>query len=495
MSGIKGLVKDTAIYGTSSIIGRFINWLLVPLYAYNLESQADYGRVTFIYSWIALFLIIITSGMETGFFRFANDKNEKAPDTVYTTALSYVGIIAVIFFTIVCLFSSPISIAIEIPGHYDYVMIIGSIIAIDAFVSIPFAYLRFRQMPVKFATYKLISIGITILANVFFIILCPIILKSNPRLISWFYNPNYQVGYILISNLIASGTILIIMLRHIISIKFSFRTQLLRKMLAYSFPILILGIAGIMNQNIDKLLFPYLIEDKSMAMHQLGIYSANFKIALLMMLFTQAFRYAFEPFIFSHSKGEDKRAQFAVSMKYFVLCGIFIFIGVMFYLDIIKYFVGPEYFAGLVVVPIVMLGQLFSGIFFNLSLWYKLIDKTKWGAYFSIIGFFIILISYIFLVPAYGYVGAAWASTIGFFVIMLISYFVGQKYYPIDYDIKTIAKYLFIAALIYLLGMKISMDNIYLKLGIRTIIIAIFTIYVITKESTLRSIIKSIIKK
>ena len=385
MAGIKSLAKDTAIYGMSSIIGKFLNWCLTPLYTYLLVP-AEYGIVVYLYAWIGTMLVLLTYGLETGFFRYANDSSKGDPQTVYSTCMTSLGITTCLFLILVFSFLSPISGALQYGQHQDYIGMIAIIIALDVFSALPFAYLRYRLRPLRFAFLKLLNIALTIIFNLFFLVVCPVIYKNHPDLISWFYRPDYGAGYILVSNVIASFVLLLLLTPEIFRIRWHFDWRLLKEILHYSFPLLILGLAGIMNQNLDKILYPYLLSDPQVAADQLGIYGANVKIAVVMIMFTQAFRYAYEPFIFAKTKGEDKRTTYAMAMKYFVIVDLLIFLGVMFYLDIIRYFIDPRYFVGLRVVPIIMLAELFSGIFFNLSLWYKLTDRTQWGVYFSLIG-------------------------------------------------------------------------------------------------------------
>ena len=243
-----------------------------------------------------------------------------------------------------------------------------------------------------------------------------------------------------------------------------------------------------MNQNLDKILYPYLLSDPQVAADQLGIYGANVKIAVVMIMFTQAFRYAYEPFIFAKTKGEDKRTTYAMAMKYFVIVDLLIFLGVMFYLDIIRYFIDPRYFVGLRVVPIIMLAELFSGIFFNLSLWYKLTDRTQWGVYFSLIGLVIIVALNVLFVPKFGYIACAWAAFACYFVMMFLSWLVGQKYYPIHYDLKSIGKYLFLALVLYGIAVSVPIENMLLRLGFRTILLFIYLIYLIRHDLPLNQI-------
>ena len=301
MAGIKSLAKDTAIYGMSSIIGKFLNWCLTPLYTYLLVP-AEYGIVVYLYAWIGTMLVLLTYGLETGFFRYANDSSKGDPQTVYSTCMTSLGITTCLFLILVFSFLSPISGALQYGQHQDYIGMIAIIIALDVFSALPFAYLRYRLRPLRFAFLKLLNIALTIIFNLFFLVVCPVIYKNHPDLISWFYRPDYGAGYILVSNVIASFVLLLLLTPEIFRIRWHFDWRLLKEILHYSFPLLILGLAGIMNQNLDKILYPYLLSDPQVAADQLGIYGANVKIAVVMIMFTQAFRYAYEPFIFAKTR-------------------------------------------------------------------------------------------------------------------------------------------------------------------------------------------------
>ena len=496
MAGVKSLAKDTAIYGMSSIIGKFLNWCLTPLYTYLLVPD-EYGIIVNLYAWIGLMLVLLTYGLETGFFRFANDPDKGNPQTVYSTCMTSLGITTILFLGFISFFLAPISQALQCEGHPEYIVMIALIISLDVFSALPFAWLRYRLRPLRFAFLKLLNIALTIGFNLFFLVACPAIHKVEPQWISWFYNPGYGAGYILVSNVIASFVLLLTLTPEIFRIQWHFRYDLLKQILRYSFPLLILGLAGIMNQNLDKILYPYLIADQTEAMNQLGIYGANAKIAVVMIMFTQAFRYAYEPFIFAKTKGEDKRSTYALAMKYFIIVDLLIFLGVMFYLDIIRYFIDPRYFAGLKVVPIIMMAELFSGIFFNLSLWYKLTDKTQWGVYFSLIGLIIIVSMNVILVPRFGYIACAWAAFACYFAMMFFSWLFGQRYYPINYDLKSISKYVALALALFGIAMWVNIDNLILRLGFRTILLLIYFIYLIRHDLPLNQIpfINKIVRK
>lgn len=487
MAGVKSLAKDTAIYGLSSIIGKFLNWCLTPLYTYLLMPE-EYGIIVNLYAWIGLMLVLLTYGLETGFFRFANDPDKGDSQTVYSTCMTSTGITTSLFLVLVFSFLRPLADVLQSGAHPEYIALIAVIIALDVFSALPFAYLRYRLRPLQFAMLKLLNIGFTIAFNIFFLVICPKIYIAHPEWIGWFYDPTYGVGYILVSNALTSGIILLMLFPEIFRIQWHFDFKLLRQILHYSFPLLILGLAGMLNQNFDKILYTYLIPDATEASHQLGIYGANAKIAVVMIMFTQAFRYAYEPFIFARTKGEDKRITYALAMKFFIIVDLLIFLGVMFYLDIIRYFIDPRYFEGLKVVPIIMMAELFSGIFFNLSLWYKLTDRTQWGVYFSLIGLVIIVAANVIFVPHFGYVACAWAAFACYFAMMFFSWLIGQKYYPINYDLKAIAKYTGLALLLYVIGTWITIDNLPLRLVFRTGLLIVYLVYLIKKDLPLNEI-------
>ncbi len=481
MAGVKSLAKDTAIYGVSSIVGRFLNWCLVPLYT-RLFPEDMYGVVTYVYSIVALTLIILTYGMETGFFRFANHERYSNPDEVYSTSLTSLGFTSTLFFALVLLFLEPVSRAMECGGHESYVWMMALAVAIDAYSCIPFAYLRYKKRPVRFAMLKLVNIGLNIVLNIFFLLICPWLMRVAPGWVEWFYVADFGIGYIFLSNLIASAVTLLMLLPDIVRIPLKFNGRLLREMLAYSFPLLVLGIAGIMNQTLDKILYPVLATSDAMA--GLGIYGANYKIAIVMVMFIQAFRFAYEPFIFSQSRerGDNKLQAYRDAMKYFVIFALFIFLGVMYYLDILRYFVRPDYWAGLKVVPVIMAAEFFFGIFFNLSLWYKLTDKTVWGTWFSLLGLAVTVVLNVLLVPRYGYMGCAWAAFCCYGVMMLASYFVGNAKYPIGYNVGRLMFYVGLAGVLYPLGCCIELGAHWADFIYRGALLALYVFVVMRRE-------------
>ncbi len=501
MAGIKSLVKDTAIYGVSSIVGRFLNWMLVPLYTITF-AVAEYGVVTFVYSVVALALVILTYGLETGFFRFANHERWKDPMEVYSTSLISLATTSTLFIVLVLVFLGPCTVAMECDGHPSYVAMMAICVGIDAFTALPYGYLRYRKRPFRFATIRLINIGLNIGLNLFFILLCPYLMRVAPATVSWFYAPDFGIGYIFLANLIASAVNLVMMIPELTGFRWRFNSKLWREMMVYSAPLLVLGVAGIMNQTIDKILYPHLVSDPAEAMYGLGIYGANYKIAVLLLVFLQAFRFAYEPFIFSRAKedgGADKKQAYRDAMTYFVAFALFIFLGVMFYLNIIRHFIAARYFSGLGVVPIIMAGEIFFGIFFNLSVWYKLTDRTYWGMIFSLIGLTVTIVLNVVLVPHIGYMGCAIAALSSYALMMLLSFFFGHRYYPLHYPVGRILTYFLTAGVLYAVGFHLLP---LLGLGawvnglIRAALLAVFVwVFVRVEGVPLRSLTEPVLKK
>lgn len=472
MAGLKSLAKETAIYGVSSIVGRFLNYLLVPVYTIALPaSSGGYGVVTNIYAWVALILVLLTCGMETGFFRFAN-KGQDDPMRVYSTTLLSVSIGSLVFLALGLLFLEPIAGWLEYGEHPWYIGMMMIVVAMDAIQSIPFAYLRYKKRPIKFAALKLLFIFLNIALNLFYYV----ILEGN------------DVGYAFLFNLVCTSVVMVCMIPELRGFTYVLDKELLKRMLRYSLPLVILGVAGILNQVADKIIFPFVYPDEAEATIQLGIYGAASKIAMIMAMFTQAFRFAYEPFVFGKSKEKDSREMYAQAMKFFIIFTLLAFLAVMFYLDILRHVIGRDYWDGLRVVPIVMAAEIFMGIYFNLSFWYKLIDETRWGAYFSLTGCIILILMNIFLVPKYGYIACAWAGFTGYGVAMLLSYFVGQKKYPIQYDLKAIGMYVLFAAVLYVAAEYVSIDNIYLRMAYRTVLLLLFIAYVVKRDLPLNQI-------
>ena len=483
---MKKLAKETAMYGVSSILGKFMNWMMVPLYTYVLASPAEYGIVTNLYAWTALLLVMLTYGMETGFLRFAN-KNKEEAGKVYSTTLIAVGFTSTIFALTCIIFSHPIASAMGYANHSEFIALLGTTVAFDAFGCIPYVYLRFKNRPIRFVALNLFAIFVNIFFNIFFLVLCPWLMVKAPNLVSWFYNPNYGVGYVFVSNIISTAMVTIALLFDVFVVKFEFDKELLKKMLRYSLPLVVLGIAGTMNQTLDKILFKMLMPGVH-GIAELGIYGATSKIALVMLMFTQAFRYSYEPFIFAQKKDKNSLEAYADAMKFYILFALFIFLGMVLYMDIFKYVIQHNYWVGLKVVPIVMFSFIFQGIFFNLSLWYKLTDKTMYGAWFSILGTTIIVVLNVLLVPRYSYMGCAWAAFACYFVNMVVSYYYGQKHMPIKYDLKTIGLYTGVTLLFYVISLFIKTPYTVVNVMLKSVLMLAFLVLLIKRDFPLRTI-------
>ena len=463
MGKLTTIFKDTAIYGLSSIIGRFLNYLLVPLYTAQFSAASGaYGIITNIYAYVALAMVLLTFGMETTYFRFTN-KTHTDSETVYGTTLITVGSISLVFAVLVLLLLSPISQLMGYGDHPDYVGVMAVTIAIDSFLCIPFAHLRQQRKAIKFAALKLLNIMVTILLN----------------LIYFYFMDGKNVGYVFYINLACTVMLAVCLITEYTGFRWKLDKVLLRNMLSYSWPILILGIAGILNQTADKMLFPYIYEGSDMRA-QLGIYGACSKIAMIMAMITQAFRFAYEPIVFAGVKDKDQHEMYTKTMKFFIIFTLLAFLIVVGYMDLLKYIVrNPDYWVGLKVVPIVMAAEIMMGIYFNLSFWYKIIDKTIWGAIFSGIGCAVLLAVNIIFVPKYGFMACAWGGFAGYGVAMLASYFVGQKYYPLKYPIKEIVLYVVLAYVLFRL-MDLSVDWPMMgRLAFNTLLILIFVAVIV----------------
>ena len=435
MANLKSLAKDTAIYGLSSIVGRFLNYLLVPLYTHYMpKDSGDYGVSTNIYAYTALILVLLTFGMETTLFRFANDGKYK-PDTVLSTAMATVGSLTAVFLLLIFGFIGPISGALGYTEHPDYLLMMAVVVALDAIQAIPFSYLRFQKRAIRFASLKMLFIVLNIAMNVIYFVELG---KTS-------------VFYVFFINLLCTSLITFFFLPDMFRIQWKFDGQLLKTMFSYSWPILVLGIAGILNQVADKIIFPLVYPDEAQANVQLGIYGSCVKIAMIMAMITQAFRYAYEPIVFAKSKDADKTEYYATAMKYFIIFTLLAFLCVMGWMPVLKYIIGADYREGLGVVPIVMMAEIFMGIYFNLSFWYKLIDKTIYGAWFSLVGCIVLFAVNILLIPTYGYWACAWGGFAGYGTAMVLSYIIGQKKNPIPYPLKNIALYFIIAMVAFAL--------------------------------------------
>ena len=468
MANLKSLAKDTAIYGLSSIVGRFLNYLLVPLYTHYMpKDSGDYGISTNVYAYVALILVLLTFGMETTLFRFANDERYKS-DTVFSTTMAVVGSLTAVFLLLIFGFIGPISGALGYTEHPDYLLMMAVVVALDALQAIPFSYLRYQKRALRFASLKMLFIILNIGLNLLYFVALG---KTS-------------VFYVFFINLLCTGFITFFFLPDLFRIQWKFDGSLLRNMLNYSWPILILGIAGILNQVADKIIFPLVYPDAADANVQLGIYGSCVKIAMIMAMITQAFRYAYEPIVFAKSKDADKTEYYAAAMKYFLIFTLLAFLCVVGWMPLLQYIIGADYREGLGVVPIVMAAEIMMGVYFNLSFWYKLIDKTIYGAWFSIAGCVVLFAVNILLIPKYSYWACAWGGVAGYGTAMVLSYIVGQKKNPIPYPMKDIAIYVlitaFLTALMYLHEERFQLGMA--SLAFNTMCIVLFVVFIVRRD-------------
>ena len=470
MASIKTLAKDTAIYGLSSIVGRFLNYLLVPLYTHVISAASGgYGIVTNLYAYTALILVILTFGMETTFFRFAN-KEDEDPHTVFSTSLALVSTLSLLFLGAVVLFATPISQALGYADHPDYLLMMAAVVALDAIQAIPFCLLRFQKKAMKLAGLKLLFIVLNIGLNLLYFVVLG----------------HTEVFYVFFLNLVCTFLITFFFVPELIHMRFRVDFRLLRRMFSYSWPILILGIAGILNQAADKMIFPLVYPDKAQGISELAVYGACAKIAMIMAMITQAFRYAYEPFVFAQSRERGQAHMYAMGMKYFLIFTLLAFLCVMAWLPALRYMVGADYWQGLRVVPIVMAAEIMMGVYFNLSFWYKLIDKTIYGAVFSIVGCTVLLAVNFYGIPRMSYMACAWGGFAGYGTAMVLSYIVGQKKNPSPYPMRSMAGYVLLAVVLYVLITLVPDEwPVLLRLAAGTALVVVYAAYTVWRDMPL----------
>lgn len=488
MSTLKKLAGQTAIYGLSTIVARLMNYCLTPLYTY-CYTTSEFGVVTEMYAYISFLIIIVTYGMETALFNFSVlEENE---EKVYSTALLSVFSSTVIFIAVVSWFAQPLASLIRYPEHRDYVIWIFLIIGLDAFTSIPFARLRQQNKAARFAFVKVINIAISISLNIFFIGICKNA-YDHPASVFYsiahtVYNPGIGVGYVFISNLVASLVTLLLLFPEIFRVKFAFDLELWKRMIIYALPLLLAGLAGMTNETMDRILLKYMLP-KDIAESQVGIYGACYKISIIMTIFIQTFRYAAEPFFFSNSKEKNAKELYADVMKYFIITCSFIFLVTMLNLSWIKYFVGKEFRSGLAVVPILLLANLCLGVFINQSIWYKLSNKTRYGAYLTGLGALITLVLNFLLIPVMGFMGSAWATLACYATMMVASYFLGDKHYPVHYNLKRILGYFTLSLALYYTGSYFFSGNSAMVIVLNNLLVLLFmvTVYFLEREDLIK---------
>lgn len=451
MNPLKKLAGQTALYGISSILGRSLNYLLVPLYTLQLAPE-QFGIYTELYAYVGFLVVLLTYGMETALFRFANQEPDNKQ--VYSSALISFLISSISFAVLFTLASGPIATAMEYPNHPEYITWFAWILALDALSALPFARLRLQNKPLRFALVRLVSIGVNVGLNLFFLYFAKNAYDMGE--VSWLascYDPNIGVGYIFIINLISSIVTLVLLLPAFRGLRAGFSADTWKRMVRYGLPLVVVGFAGIINETLDRALMKYLLPfDHDTNMYELGIYGANYKLAMLMTIFIQAYRYAAEPFFFSQAKEKDSKPLFAKLLNYFAIAGAMIFLLVTLFIDVFKWFIrNPEFHEGLNVVPILLMANLFFGLYISLSIWYKLSDKTGLGGWVALSAAALTVALNVWWIPIYGYTGSAWATLIVYVYLATVSLILGNKYYPVPYQVGRIAIYILVAATIYLL--------------------------------------------
>ncbi|MCX6249532.1 MAG: oligosaccharide flippase family protein [Bacteroidetes bacterium] len=486
MNPLKRLAGQTAVYGIPSILGRFLGYLLVPMYTRVFLPDA-YGTVNVFYSYAAFLIVILTYGMETAFFKFNQDTENK--DKVYSTGLTSLIVSSLFFLVLASLFSQTIANWMGYSGNSNYIVWFAWILALDALTAIPFARLRALNKAFNFATVKLINILTNIGLNLFFILLCPYVLKNYPEgvfghMVGSFYKTDWGIEYIFISNLVSSAVTLLLLVPQFRGFRWQPDRKMLSALLVFAFPLLFAGMAGIVNETFDRIMLRYLLPmSPKLAEAQVGIYGACYKISILMTLFIQAYRFAAEPFFFAQAKEKDAKVVYAKIMDYFIITVSVIFLVTMLYLDdFVIRFIGHRFTSGRNVIPILMLANLFLGVYYNLSIWYKLTSQTMWGAWLAIIGAIITLVLNFWWIPLssdhliHGYLGSAWATFICYGSMMVLSYLIGQKYFPVNYNLKKFFGYLGLAVLLYLISSNICIDTKPVRIIVHSMFLLIFLV-------------------
>ena len=482
MASLKKLLSDSVVYGLSSIVGRFLNYLLVPVYTYHISAASGgYGVVTNVYAYTALLLVILTFGMETTYFYFAN-KSDRDERQVFSTALTAVGTVALAFVALVMTFTGSISGVMGYADHPEYIRVMACVVALDAFQAILFARLRQKGKAWHFAGLKLGFIVASLALNLFVFVVAPH--WTSHSWMGW-YDAADNVGYIFYINLLCTALVTFGFASELRDYRPStFSLQTLKPMLRYAWPLLLFGIVGIFNQVADKILLPWLLPGDEGRV-QLGLYGACVKIAMIMAIITQAFRYAYEPFVFGGQRDKQSKETQAQATKYFVMFTLLAFLAVMCYMDVFRYLVSPDYWEALPAVPIVMMAEILMGIYFNLSFWYKLNGQTWWGAVMSAIGCAALVAVNVIFVPKIGYMACAWGGLVGYGVCVLLSYFIGQKKNPVPYPVWTILGYTVLALVLYALSVVVHPEALWLRLTWNTVLILAYVAVVLWNERKL----------
>jgi O-antigen/teichoic acid export membrane protein len=479
---VRNLAKQTMIYGLSTIVPRFLNYGVLTFFYTRVFTKAQYGVVTELYAWMVLLLIVLTYGMETGFFRFSQKKEEY--EQVYSTALISLFATSVLFVIVVFIFIEPVSAILGYRNNHDYIYMFAGIVAIDAFTAIPFARLRKENRPFLFSFIKLINVFVTLIVVLFLLEIAPGIYERSDGWFRKVYNPEYGVGYVFLANLIGSAVTLLMLIPEIFKVRLIFYKDVWLRMLNYSFPILIAGLSGSINDTLDKVILRRMIGEEN-GLATVGVYGAGYKIAVLMALFIQMFRFAAEPFFFERAKQSNAKETYAFVMKYFVIIMLFIYLGINLYISGIQYIIDIKFREAIIVVPIVSMAYLFYGIYVNHSIWYKLNDMTRFGIYITLIGAVITVLINVLLIPVYGYMASAWAHVASYGAMIVMSFVFAEKRYKVIYNMKSLIPYFVIAVGMVLFSFFFNYPNLLTELLLNTILIIIFIGYAQYKDKVI----------
>jgi len=487
LSEIRTLARQTAIYGFGTIVPRFLNYGIMTFFYTRIFEKAEYGVVTELYAWMVLILIILTYGMETGFFRFARDRENS--EKVYSTTLISLFITSSLFLVLANIFIAPLSSLLNYSGNHDYIRLFAAIVAIDAFSAIPFAWLRKENKPLIFSIIKIANVIITIATVLFLLLAAPGIYEKSDGWFRKVYDPGYRVGYVFVANLVGSIATLIMLLPFIVRIKPVLDRTVWKRMMGYSFPLLIAGLSGSLNDTLDKVILRRMVGDET-GLETVGMYGAGYKIAVLMALFIQMFRFAAEPFFFERAKHENARQSYAYVMKYFIIVMLLIYLGINLYISGFKFIIGESFREAIIVVPIVSMGYLLYGVYINHSIWYKLNDLTRYGIYITLIGTAITVLINLLLIPVYGYMASAWAHVASYGAMIVLSFIFAEKHYRVEYNMKQFIPYGVIAVGMVIFSRLFNYPGIVAEIAINTVLLALFITYAQLKDRFLTVFLK-----
>jgi O-antigen/teichoic acid export membrane protein len=482
LNEVRTLAKQTAIYGFGTVVPRFLNYGIVTFFYTRIFTKAQYGVITELYAWMVLLLIVLTYGMETGFFRFSQNRDDYKK--VYSTTLLSLLFTSLAFLILVNIFIGPVSAALNYKDNHDYIRMFAAIVSIDAFAAIPFARLRRESRPVLFSIIKIANVVITLIAIVFLLIIAPGLYEKSHGWFRQIYDPGYGVGYVFLANLIGSASTLLMLLPFIFIKKPVFDKVIWTKMINYSFPLLITGLSGSINDTLDKVILRRMTGEET-GLATVGVYGAGYKIAVLMALFIQMFRFAAEPFFFERAKYENAKETYAFVMKYFIIIMLLVYLVINLYISGFQLIIDKDMRGAITVVPIVAMGYLFYGIYINHSIWYKLNDLTRFGIYITLIGAVITVLINVIFIPVYGYMASAWAHVASYGSMIIMSFICAEKRYKVNYNMKQYIPYFMMAIIMIAFGRYFKYPGLAAELMINTVLMIIFIGYAQYKDKLL----------